>query len=77
VPTSRRAPDRYGKIIEPMTLANIRENGVHSVVATCATCEHEAILDVDHWPADMPVPDVGMRLRCSACGGRDIETSPN
>jgi hypothetical protein len=66
-----------GKITEPMTLANMRENGVHSVVATCAKCQHEAVLDVDHWPADMPVPDVGLKLRCSACGGRDVETRPN
>ena len=33
----------YRKIIDPMTLANMRENGVHSVVATCATCQHEAM----------------------------------
>ena len=27
---SRRARERDGKVIEPMTLANMRENGVHS-----------------------------------------------
>jgi hypothetical protein len=26
-----------------MTLANMRENGVHSVVATCAKCRHEGL----------------------------------
>jgi hypothetical protein len=55
---SRRARDREGKIIEPMTLANMRENGVGSVVATCAKCRHEGVLDVQRWPADTPVPDV-------------------
>ena len=74
---SRRARDRDGKVIEPMTLANMRENGVHSVVATCAKCRHEGVLDVQRWPADTPVPDVGLKLRCSACGGRDVETRPN
>jgi hypothetical protein len=77
---SRRARDREGKIIEPMTLANMRENGVGgvgSVVATCAKCRHEGVLDVQRWPADTPVPDVGLKLRCSACGGRDIDTRPN
>ena len=54
---SRRARDRDGKIIEPMTLANMRENGVRSVVATCAKCSHEGVLDVQRWPADTPVPD--------------------
>src|SRR5215204_6375227 len=56
---SRRARDREGKIIEPMTLANMRENGVGSVVATCAKCRPEGVLDVQRWPADTPVPDVG------------------
>ncbi len=48
---SRRARDRDGKIIEPMTLANMRENGVGSVVATCAKCRHEGVLDVQRWPS--------------------------
>src|SRR5829696_224491 len=59
-----------------MTLANMRENGVHSVIARCAKCRHEGVLEVQRWPADTPVPDVGLKLRCSACGGRDIDTRP-
>ena len=69
---SRRARDRDGKIIESMTLANMRENGVGSVVATCAKCRHEGVLDVQRWPADTSVSDVGLT---SACGERDIDTS--
>ena len=72
---SRRARDRDGKITEPMTRANMRDNGVNSVVATCAKCLHEGV--AQRWPADTPVPDVGLRLRCSACGGREIDTRPN
>jgi hypothetical protein len=49
---SRRSRDRDGNLIEPMTLANMRENGVRSVVATCAKCQHEGVLDVQRWPAD-------------------------
>jgi hypothetical protein len=41
---SRRARDRDGNLIAPMTLANMRENGVGSVVATCAKCRHEGVL---------------------------------
>ncbi|HJN04777.1 MAG TPA: hypothetical protein QF665_06685 [Alphaproteobacteria bacterium] len=26
---------------------------------------------------ETPVPEVARRLRCSACGGRDIETRPD
>jgi len=55
---------------------NMRENGVGSVVAICAN-RHEGVLDVQRWPADTPVPDIGLKLRCSACGGRDIDTRPN
>jgi hypothetical protein len=77
MPVQRRARDRDGSIIPPMSLANMRENGVRRILATCETCQHEAVLDADHWPADLPVPDVGLKLRCSACGGKDIATRPN
>ena len=60
MPISRRARDREGKIIEPMTLANMRDNGVRSISATCETCQHEAVLNADGWPADTPVPDVAI-----------------
>jgi len=40
-------------------------------------CGHEAIVNVDGWPDDMPVPDVGLKLRCSKCGGRNIKTIPD
>ena len=53
-----------------MPAANMREDGVPSISATCETCQHEAVLNADDWPADMPVPDIGLKLRCSACGGR-------
>jgi hypothetical protein len=28
-------------------------------------------------PDDLPVPDVALRLRCSACGSKRIFTRPN
>ena len=52
----------------------MRENGVPSISATCETCQHEAVLSADQWP---PVPDIGLKLRFSACGGREIATRPN
>ena len=55
----------------------MRENGVGFVVATYSKCQYEGVLDVQRWPADTPVPDVGLRFRCSACGGREIDTRPN
>jgi hypothetical protein len=77
MPVRRRARDNTGAIVEPMTLGNMRENGTRSVEAECQTCKHTAIVNVDDWPAEVSVPDVGLRLRCSACGGKDIDTRPN
>ena len=45
-----------------MPAANMREDGVRSISATCETCQHEAVLNADRWPADMPVPDIGLKL---------------
>ncbi len=61
----RRAYDANGREIAPMTLANMRENGTRSVEAKCEVCGHEAVVNVDAWPADYPVPDGG-----SSCGAR-------
>ena len=44
----------------------------------CRTCCRER--DVDPaaipLPASHPVPDIGKRMRCSACGSREISTAP-
>ncbi len=62
-----------------MTLRNMREHGVRSVAAECQeiVCGHEGLVTVDHLPGDFPVPDVALRLRCSACGSRKVKTIPN
>jgi hypothetical protein len=49
-----------------MSLANMREHGVRSVDATCEDCKNEATVTVDSLPDDVPVPDVALKLRCSA-----------
>ena len=40
-------------------------------------CGHEGSVNVDHLPDDFPVPNVALRLRCSACGSRNVKTVPN
>jgi hypothetical protein len=72
----RRAYDKGGCEIPPMTLGNMRSLGVRSVSATCEKCSHEAGILVDALPDDLPVPDVALRLRCSACGSKAIKTVP-
>ena len=74
----RRAYDHDGREI-PMTLGNMREHGVRSVAAHCQdlSCGHSASVNVDHLADDVPVPDVALRLRCSACGSRNVKTQPD
>jgi ATP dependent DNA ligase C terminal region len=60
----------------PMTLGNMRQNGVRAVIATCQTCGHKADVNADPLPETIFVPDVGRCLRCSPCGGKRIDTRP-
>ena len=39
-----------------MTLANMRENGVRAVMATCEACRREADVNVDALPETVTVP---------------------
>ena len=55
-----------------MTLANMRQNGVRAVIASCANCGRSADVNVDALPETLAVPDAGKRLRCSQCGGKTI-----
>jgi hypothetical protein len=60
----------------PMTLANRRANGVRPVIATCEAFGQEADLNVDVFPENVFVLEAGRRLRCSACGGKRVDTRP-
>ena len=42
--------------VEPMTLANMRANGVRSVIAACANCGRSADVNVDLLPETPTVP---------------------
>jgi hypothetical protein len=43
----------------PMTLANMRVNGVRSLSVTCEVCHHEAVMNVDRFGNAIPVPAFG------------------
>ena len=51
----------------PMTLGNMRRNGVRGLFVTCQHCVHYAKVNVDAWPDDLAV-SFGPRMRCSKCG---------
>jgi DNA-directed RNA polymerase subunit RPC12/RpoP len=61
---------------EPMTVANMRANGVRMVIASCANCGRSADVNVDLLPETLTVPEAGNRLRCGSCGGKTISTRP-
>jgi hypothetical protein len=52
------AKPRSNDPIEPMDLANMRQNGVRSLAVQCHQCRHEAIMNVDHLPGDVTVPSL-------------------
>jgi hypothetical protein len=60
------ARSRSNEPIEPMTLGDMRENGVRSLDVSCWQCHHRAILSADPWPDDVAVPTFGPRMVCTA-----------
>jgi hypothetical protein len=60
----------------PTTLANMRRNGVRTVIASCEACGHKADVNVDALPETIIVPETGRRLRCTHCGGKEVDTRP-
>lgn len=63
----------------PMTLGNMRANGVRSLSVTCGgrLCWHQAVLNVDAYGDDLPVPSFGPRMVCRACGAIGADARPN
>jgi len=63
----------------PMTLGNMRANGVRTIAAYCqrVDCHHSAVVDVSALSDDAAVPAIGRRLRCTACGRLGAESRPN
>jgi hypothetical protein len=64
----------------PVTLGDLAAEG-RGVWVWCNRCTRSARLAAGDLAArlgrECPVPQVGRRLRCTACGGRDAETRPD
>jgi hypothetical protein len=75
----RRAYDKYGNEIPPVTVGQSLAEGYRTVMAYCEAhnCSHGAQVPLNGWPADLPVPDMALKLRCSQCGSRRIRMMVN
>ena len=63
----------------PMTLSNMRKQGVCGLSVTCLNhaCRHHSVVNVDDWPHEVEVPSFGLRMKCSKCGGKRVDVRPN
>jgi hypothetical protein len=68
---------RSNYLTEPMTLGNMRENGVRSLAVSCWICHHQAVLSAAPWPDGLPVPAFGPRMVCTRCGIIGADARPN
>jgi hypothetical protein len=71
------AAARFTDPIEPMDLANMRQNGVRSLAVSCHLCHHEAIISAAPWPDAVPVPTFGPRMVCTRCGIIGADARPH
>jgi hypothetical protein len=63
--------------IDPIDLANMRQNGVRSLAVACFGCGHEVIVNVDKYPGDLLVKEFGPRMVCTECGMVGADVRPN
>jgi hypothetical protein len=68
---------RFTDPIEPMDLANMRQNGVRSIAVRCHLCRHEVIMNVDHLSGDVTVPSLGPKMVCTKCETIGAGVRPN
>jgi hypothetical protein len=70
-------PNRKAPHHEPMTLGNMRANGVRALAVRCWACHRTTVLAVDDYGQDVAVPAFGPRMVCSGCGAIGADARPN
>jgi hypothetical protein len=75
-PPLGRLKGRFNHPIAPMTLGNMRENGLRSLAVSCWLCCHQAVLSADRWPDHISVPSSAPGW-CARCGIIGAHARPN
>jgi len=60
-----------------MTLGNMQAQSVRSLSITCWHCHNGAVLAVDRWSDDVPVPSFAPRDARVGCGIVGADAQPN
>jgi hypothetical protein len=68
----------------PVTIANLRAHGVRQLLVYCRgkregdwPCHHQNELAIDRFKAEEALRDIERRCRCTACGWRRADLSPD
>ena len=63
-----------------LALGTLADQGLN-VLCRCHRCGHRAVMPAEaliaQVGADLPVPELGAKMRCSGCGSRDVATRPD
>ncbi|KMO34762.1 hypothetical protein VQ02_18565 [Methylobacterium variabile] len=68
----RRSYDEQGREIAPPTIGALRAEGETTAAVSCHGCRRRVVISTDPFPADLPFPDMALRLRCSECASRNV-----
>jgi hypothetical protein len=63
--------------LTPMTLGNMRANGVHNLIVYCTACPRTVVFNVDAYLKSVPVSAFGPRMVCTGCGMIGADARPN
>jgi hypothetical protein len=68
---------RFDEPIQPITLGNMRANGVRLLAVSRLTEHHETVINAAECPGQMRVPSFGPQMVCTKCGTIGADVRPN
>ncbi len=76
-PLRRHTPPQSNGRPVKITLGQMRDMGVRSVLVYCVHCGHNVALSADRWSDDLRLSDLESRFVCQACGRRGADIRPH